>query len=389
MHRRDFLQVSSVGLTLGLPVSAFAQDDAWPTFAPDTHVAGAVRLQAIEPVEIDGKLWIRTLAEDGSVGVVADNGRLLDCLSLFQRRTVPAFLGQDARDLDRLLDEAYVRESNYKYAGMPFWVCVAFVELSVLDLLGRVVGKPVGALFGNVLRDQIPVYLTRLTRETTPEEEVSILEEQLAQTGAKAVKVKIGGRMKNTPADVKRTNGLVPLARKQLGDAIRINVDANGSYTVAEAIEVGRMLEANNVGFYEEPCPWEEHAATKEVADALEVTVAGGEQDSSEAAFRWMIANGGFDLVQPDVYYNGGIIRTLRIARLAAEKGIAITPHSPKTGAPAAPMLHFASLAPNLGPFQEYIASPEIKDGKVAVPAGPGLGFEFDDRTCRDAKPIE
>src|ERR1035438_8738744 len=69
--------------------------------------------------------------------------------------------------------------------------------------------------------------------------------------------------------------------------------------------------------WFEEPCPWEELSETKKVADALEMKVAFGEQDSSLWLFQWMIENKVMDVVQPDLNYNGGFIRAARVARMA------------------------------------------------------------------------
>jgi L-alanine-DL-glutamate epimerase-like enolase superfamily enzyme len=103
-----------------------------------------------------------------------------------------------------------------------------------------------------------------------------------------------------------------------------------------------------------------------------------------------MIQQRGVDMVQPDLIYNGGFIRCLRVARLAAEAGMWITPHCPRADPNTAYMLHLASVVPNLGPYQEYRAqgpapspwwvSPsfEARGGVVEAPAGPGLGVEYD-----------
>ena len=219
---------------------------------------------------------------------------------------------------------------------------------------------------------------------------------RLQESGATAIKVKVGGRMsRNADAFPGRTEGLVSLARRTLGDDVAIYVDGNGSYDAARAIEVGRMMEAHGVGFFEEPCPFDEYEQTKAVADALDMPVAGGEQDSSEARFRWMIEQRGVDVVQPDVVYNGGLIRILRVARMAEAAGMPITPHCPKADPNSAYMLHFASVTPNLGPYQEYhVQGPkpvswysplfDAQEGVLPLPdrAGVGRGVRPRDLGC-------
>ena len=77
------------------------------------------------------------------------------------------------------------------------------------------------------------------------------------------------------------------------------------------------MLEEIHAVYFEEPCPFDHLEDTKRVADTLAIPVAGGEEESSDRRFRWMIANRGVDIVQPDLHYYGGMIRSTRVARMA------------------------------------------------------------------------
>ena len=349
-----------------------------------------VIIASIEILRVDNHYFVRSTSADGTVGIANANDRFAYVWPLAQQLIVPYFVGKDARDLEALVDGVYLAKSNYKLAGLALWICVACVELSLFDLLGKLAGQSVGELLGSVIRRQIPVYLSSGLRDTTPEQEVEWLSRRLAETHCKAVKLKVGGRMSsNADASPGRSERLVSLARKAWGDNVTLYVDANGSYDATTAIQVGGMLEAHGVSLFEEPCPFDEYEQTKQVADALEMMVSGGEQDTSVARFRWLIQNRGVDMVQPDLVYNGGFIRCLRVARMAEAAGMWITPHCPRADPNLAYMLHFASVVPNLGPFQEYRAqgpqpspwwtSPtfESREGVVGVPTGPGLGVEY------------
>src|SRR5262249_46524599 len=157
---------------------------------------------------------------------------------------------------------------------------------------------------------------------------------------ARAVKLKVGERMKTSTRQERRDREMVALARKTLGPKVALYVDANGSWTPRQAVAMGKFLQEHQVGFLEEPCPWEEYEQTSQVSAALKLTIAGGEQDTSWPRWRWLVGQRALGLVQPDVFYNGGLIRTLRVARLAEMAKVSVTPHSPRTGAGAAPMLH-------------------------------------------------
>lgn len=246
----------------------------------------------------------------------------------------------------------------------------------------------------------MPMYLSSLTRENAAEAEVAFLARRLSETGAKAVKLKVGGRMTSEESVPGRTKAIIPLARKTFGDGITIYADANGSYTPDEGIAVGKILEDYGVKIFEEPCAWEDNAANKKVNDALKkIMLAGGEQDTSLPRFESIIKNRVYDVVQPDLYYNGGLLRCIQVANMAARLGRGIAPHSPKADPMEAAMLQFASVVPNLEGFQEFPGnagkqpnwySPhfEIKDGKLAIPTGPGLGVIYDESIWQKAEKI-
>ena len=73
---------------------------------------------------------------------------------------------------------------------------------------------------------------------------------------------------------------------------------------------MGKMLQDIDAVYFEEPCPFDHLEDTKRVTEALTIPVAGGEQEGSQRRFRWMIANRGVDIVQPDLHYYGGLIRS-------------------------------------------------------------------------------
>src|SRR5690606_7819389 len=98
-----------------------------------------------------------------------------------------------------------------------------------------------------------------------------------------------------------RTEAIIPLARRVLGDGLTLYADSNGSYDVAEAIRIGKLLESVRVAFFEEPVPFDRFEDTKAVADALDVPIAGGEQDASAYNLRWSLAHDALQIVQPDL----------------------------------------------------------------------------------------
>lgn len=348
-------------------------------------------------LEWRGRFFVRVRSTDGVEGVALASERLAYLWPILTQRVLPLVRGCDARNIERLVDAIALHDANYKLVGLPFWSCVAVVEASLFDLLGKTAGKSVGELLGGVRRPTVPVYLSSLRRDKPPEEEVAWLAQRLAATGAGAVKLKIGGRMSSADAIAGRTERLVALARRELGDRVQIFVDANGSYDVEQAIAIGHMLEEHDVSLFEEPCPWEDFEATKLVADQLAVRVAAGEQESSFEKFRWMIANRAVHVLQPDVVHNGGFVRTLRVARLAAAHGVEVALHLSKSDLAACGALHLASVLDEEAPIHEFPADEpkgetwyepkfRVTGGAVAAPTGPGLGITIDPAVLAQAK---
>jgi L-alanine-DL-glutamate epimerase-like enolase superfamily enzyme len=159
------------------------------------------------------------------------------------------------------------------------------------------------------------------------------------------------------------------------------------------------MLEDINAIFFEEPCPFDELEPTKKVADALRIPVAGGEQECSHWRFQWAIRHRGLDIVQPDLHYYGGMIRSIRVARMAELRDIPTTAHI-SGGFGFVYMLHFASCTPKIGPWQEYKEgvkqygdwfNPPLRiiDGAITVPKGPGVGIAAPEEILKDAQLVE
>ena len=343
-------------------------------------------IDSIRLLENDRDQFIHVRTKDGAEGLSLTNGRRY-LAPILRDLVIPFFLGKDARKLEsELLFELYRHRSNYKLQGLALWCVQAWIEFALLDMMGRASGRSMGDLLGGTVRDEIDFYVASGRRDSTPEEEVEYLQSLIDETGAKAVKFRLGGRMsRNLDASPGRSESLIPLARKALGDEIDLHGDANSSYDPEHALPIGRLLEDVGAVYFEEPCPFDHLEDTKTVADSLELPVSGGEQEYSERRFRWMIANRAVDIVQPDLHYYGGMIRSARVANMADLADMPTTVHI-SGGFGFVYMLHFASRAKNIGRYQEYKRNIEryadwfdpplwIRDGKLGVPTGPGVGI--------------
>ncbi len=370
----------------GPPVAELDRAAAAPVLHLENLTAPVI-LDSIRLLKKGREYFVHVRSKDGAEGISITNSRAAYLYPIFEQRVKPYFLGKDARQLEDHLWGLYRYQSNYKLQGLAFWCPQAWLEFAILDMLGRVTNQSMGELLGGVVRRQVPYYVASGRRDTTPEEEVAYLQKLLQETGARAVKFRVGGRMsRNADAMPGRTEKLIPLARKTLGDAIDIHADSNSSYDPPQAIKIGRMLEEIHAIFFEEPCPFDHLEDTKRVTDALQIPVAGGEQEFSQRRFRWMIHNRAVDIVQPDLQYYGGMIRSLRVARMAAAAKMPTTVHI-SGGFGFVYMLHFASCVAAPGKYQEYKRGVEryggwfdpplkVNDGSFIVPEGPGVGIK-------------
>lgn len=318
------------------------------------------------------------------------------------------FVGEDARDLDQLIFNAH--ELNVKRQGIPLCVHVAGIEFAILDMLGKLSNKPAGHLIGDVLNPEISIYLGHHLssfRKKEPEVSLELMEKDVIETKAKAVKLR-AGRGDNLATDIDnvpgRTEKLIRMARERFGDDMVLMIDGNGSYSVEEAIRIGKMLEEYKYEFYEEPVPWDWYEEQKQVEQALQIPMAGGEEEFGMHAFRYLIGNEVFQILQPDLFYFGGMIRTMQVARMVETAGLKITPHISGGGLGFLYMLHMVAVCPAAYDYHEFkmfqtrdangtivpIESTggkfESESGKIKAPTGPGLGVIIDPDYIRTHK---
>ncbi len=359
-----------------------------------------IMIESVQLLKKGRNHFVRVRSKDGAEGLSVDNGRANLLHPILNQLVIPYFIGKDARQLEEHLFGVYRQGDNYKLQGLALWCPVALVEFAILDLLGRVTGKRLGDLLGGVVRERVPFYIASGRRDTTPQQEVDYLKRLLEETGAHAVKYRVGGRMsRNVDARPGRTEALIPLTRKALGDKIAIHADSNSSYDPPQAIRVGRMLEDINAVYFEEPCPFDNLEATRKVTEALTIPVALGEQEYSHSRFQWTIRHRVADIVQPDLFYYGGLIRSIRVARMAELRDMPTTVHI-SGGFGFVYMLHFSSRTPKIGLWQEYKEGVKqygdwfnpplrIVDGALTVPTGPGVGIADPQAILKDAEVVK
>jgi L-alanine-DL-glutamate epimerase-like enolase superfamily enzyme len=421
IDRRRFLRNSAISAAMLARPSGLAQAATMPIATSDSETVAAkldhilkqpvldlrsvrqpVIIDSIQLLQNDTSYLMRIRSKDGLEAVtVPHQAKMAFAWPVLLKSVVPTFIGQDARDLESLLREVYRSASNYKMQGLIYWVAIAAVEMAILELMAQAAKCPLAHFFGGTLKRDIDVYFASGNRGNTPEEEIAYLQRMVQGSGVKAIKFRLGGRMSRNqdwPAD--RTERLIPLARQTFGEGMTLYGDSNSSYDADEGKRIGKLMEEYRYGFYEEPCEFDDLWSTKQVADALSIPVAGGEQEYSLHRWKWMIANRAVDIVQPDLHYGGGFIRATMVARMAEAAGLTVVPHMSGGGLSHVDVVQFASFTPNIGPYMEFkgntrlpihcpTSSLRCENGIVRCPEGFGWGIQVDADFISKSRPVQ
>jgi L-alanine-DL-glutamate epimerase-like enolase superfamily enzyme len=352
-----------------------------------------MKIKAIETFATRDVAFLRVTSEDGAEGWGQVSAYNADITALVVHRQVaPWTLGADEGDIEPLIDR--IPEKELKFPCSYLFRAMCGLDTALWDLKGKRAGKPVCELLGGT-PGKLRAYASSMKRDITPDDEAARFVRLRDAHGFDAFKFRVGAEFGHDVDEWPgRTEAIVPTVRRALGEGATLLVDGNSGFSPARAIEVGRMLEDNGVVHFEEPCPWWELEQTRQVREALSLDVTGGEQDNMIPTFRHMIEMGAVDVVQPDVCYLGGMVRTLRVAAMAAAAGLPITPHAANLSMVTLFTMHLLRTIPNAGPYLEFSIEEAdyypwqyglfrndpytVEDGRVTVTDAPGWGVEIE-----------
>ena len=349
----------------------------------------------ITKLETFGNAYVcfsRVTVEDGSTGWGQLSTYNADITAeIFHRQVAPHAVGTQIEAMEDTLQR--ISEKEHKFPGSYLRRAQTGLDTAVWDWRGKAAGRPVVSLLGGT-PGPLRAYASSMKRDISPEDEAARFVKLRDEKGFTAFKWRVGAECgRDLDEWPGRTEAVVPVVTKALGDGMLKLVDGNSCYSPARAIEVGRMLEDNGIGHFEEPCPYWEYDQTAEVRAALNLDVTGGEQDCEYSAWQLMIEHQSVDVLQPDVMYLGGISRTLEVCRMGAKAGLPITPHAANLGLVTMCTMHLLKAIPNPGKYLEFsiegldyypwqdglfLGDPyRIENGCAIVPDAPGWGVEI------------
>ena len=333
------------------------------------------RTDAIQSFDSQETPILRITDRDGAVGTgytytIGQGGPAV--MSLLKETLVPRLIGQEAEDIERIWRELLF-STHATAVGAITSLALASVDTALWDLRCRRAGLPLYRILGGS-KNNIPVYTTEGGWLHIDSKDLVADALEAQAKGFAGSKVKIG--RPHLSEDRERLSAV----RDAVGPSYEIMVDANQSFTLAEATRRARMLETLDIAWFEEPMPADDVLEHARLAASTSVPIAVGESMYSLSQFKDYLVSGGASIVQVDVARIGGITPWMKVAHMAEAFNVPVCPHFLME-------LH-ASLVcaiPN-APWLEYIPQLDtitktglrIENGRAWPSDEPGLGIDWD-----------
>jgi len=339
---------------------------------------------------------VRVVAEDGTYGWGEGYGPaavIRAGIEFF----APLLLGRDPLATGALWQAMHVRGLDFARRGV-LMAAISALDIALWDLKGKLLGTPVHVLLGGARRSRVNVYATGMYFDREPDLRPRLAREAAgyAQQGFQAVKMKVGLGVAEDAANVEAV-------RQAIGSEVRLMVDSNHAFLLSEALDLARRIEPLGISWFEEPVSPDDYTGYRELRRRSGIPIAGGECEYGVPGFRQLFAAEAVDIAQPDICACGGLTETQRIAALAREHFVDLTPHCWGTGIAFATGVHFLSSVDVLpgrlrarepflemdrteNPLRDQLTVPRFLPdaGSVAVPDAPGLGVDVDENRLEE-----
>jgi L-alanine-DL-glutamate epimerase-like enolase superfamily enzyme len=335
--------------------------------------------------------------EDGLVGWgEAHHGRCPGAVAHIVNTTLKTMVvGHSADDVNGIWKRMYDKQLASHGMGAGACLAISGIDMALWDIRAKAQGIPLYRLLGGRSRS-VPAYAGGVSLGY--QEPAQLVDEAQVHVdaGYRAVKLRIGD-------SVERDLARVGAVRKAFGNGLAILTDANTGYQLADVRAAMPGLEANNVGWLEEPFAAHDWRSYKEAKQCGRVPLAAGENHYTRFEFDRLIADGSVTILQPDLSKTGGISEALRVAALAGTWKLPIHPHTSMTALNMAASVHFLAAIDNGGYFEADVSKANLfrdkmvdrlpyvvaEDGCVLPLETPGIGVEVDEAFLRAHPVIE
>jgi len=297
-------------------------------------------------------------------------------------------VGEDPFETERLWHKMY-RGNIYggrRGAGLH---AMSGIDMALWDIKGKALGLPVWKLLGGGFHRTIRCYASSLFGATP--EETGELARRYRDRGFTAVKFGWDPMGRDEKTDL----ALVREARRGLGEEPDLLIDAGLVWDSKTALARARAFSEQRIFWLEEPLRPDDYDGYRRLAEATEVRIAAGEEESNRLSFLELMDRGRIDVVQVDLTRCGGFTEAIKIAALAYDRGLPVANHGFTTYINVAAALHWLNSIPN-ALICEFVAEEETnlrefvtrqklraRDGFLDVPQAPGLGVDLDEEAVR------
>jgi L-rhamnonate dehydratase len=288
-------------------------------------------------------------------------------------------LGQDPLQTEQLWTRMHEATLYYGRDGAAIHA-MAGVDIALWDLKGKILGEPIHVLMGGSYRTEIRAYASSLFGATP--EETAKLASSAVEHGFTAVKLGWEPFGFDPAVDVAH----VAAAREAVGPEVELLIDAGMAWDAKTALARLKLFEPYRLFWLEEPLHPDDLHGYRRLTARADTRIAAGEEESTVAGFRRLMDEGGVDVVQIDVT-RVGLTQALKIAAMAAERGLPCVNHTFTTDINVAASLHFLAAIPNAFILEYCVEDDSMRrtlvrepiqvlDGIAKVPDTPGLGIE-------------
>jgi L-alanine-DL-glutamate epimerase-like enolase superfamily enzyme len=337
--------------------------------------------------------FVQIETDDGVYGI---GGPFTDDQAwVIQRQLAPLLIGHDPLATERLWDRMY-RFMVHGRKGVVMQA-ISVVDCALWDLRGRYFNAPVYQLLGGPTRTEIPAYASALGYSLDPEL-VQERAQEIVQAGYRATKWFFRDGPTDGPAGMARNLRLVRTLRDAVGPDVEIMLDCWMSWDVPYTIQTARRMEEYNPRWIEEPVLPDKIDQYAEIRRNVNIPISGGEHEYTRWGLKALMDAGACDVLQPDIYWCGGISETMKICALASAYDLVVIPHGHSTPASA----HLIAAWPaTTCPLLEYLIKwNEIHQfflkeplkpvgGVITLPATPGIGMDLDESKFESRQELE
>lgn len=340
-------------------------------------------------------VFVKIETNDGVVGwgegtLEGKANAVMACVADFKE----FLIGADPMLVEHHWQSMYVH--SFYRAGPVMGSAIAGIDQALWDIRGKLLGQPVYKLLGGPFDpDGVRGYYH--VRANTPDE-MRAVREKAAELGVTCVKGGIPGYYEwiETHAKIKAAIKHLENMRAGLGPDIDIGIDFHAKTSPAVASILCKEVEPLKLLFIEEPCPPENVAAMRKIAERCTTPIATGERLIAAYSCRELVELGIVDILQTDIDHVGGITALWKVAAMAEPSGVKIAPHACEGPIGALATVHVDAAASNFlvqeicsgvvaskieKMWEEWLGFPAMRmvNGKFPLPTKPGLGFDLEE----------